>query len=74
MRVKKCRIKDLPKVEKPRKKLTQWGPEKLKKQFVSLDKNLWKIENYEDFLKHRRRIIVDKINEYLKSLGIEKYI
>jgi len=41
---------------------------------VPLDKNLWKIENYEDFLNHRRQIIVEKINDYLKSLGIEKYI
>jgi len=58
----------------PEKYLSEIDPEKLKKQFVPSDKNLWKIENYEDFLKHRRRIIIEKINEYLKSLGIEKYI
>lgn len=47
---------------------------KLEKQFVPLDENLWDIKNYEDFLTHRRRIIVEKINNYLKTLGIEKYL
>jgi len=58
----------------PEKYLSEIDPEKLKKQFVTLDKNLWKIENYEDFLNHRRQIIIEKINDYLKSLEIGKYI
>lgn len=58
----------------PEKYLTEIDPAKLEKQFVPIDKNLWQIENYEDFLRHRRRIIVNKINEYLKLLGIEKYL
>jgi len=58
----------------PEQYLATIDPAKLEKQFVPLDKNLWKIENYENFLNHRRRIMVNKINEYLKSLGIEKYI
>lgn len=58
----------------PEKYLVKIDPAKLEKQFVPIDKNLWQIENYEDFLQHRRRIIVGKINEYLKSLGIEKYL
>ncbi len=58
----------------PEEYLATIDPAKLKKQFVPLDKNLWKIENYEDFLNHRRRIVINKINEYLKSLGIGKYI
>lgn len=69
--------------EKANRKISNMHPEeylatidsaKLEKQFVPLDRNLWKIENYEDFLMHRRRIIVEKINEYLKSLGVEKYL
>jgi hypothetical protein len=47
---------------------------KLKKQFVPLDKNLWKIENYELFLQQRRKVIVEKVNDYLKSLGVEEYL
>lgn len=58
----------------PERYLAEIDPVKLEKQFVPLDKNLWKIENYEDFLRHRRQIIVNKINEYLKLLGIEKYL
>lgn len=54
--------------------LSEIDSKKLEKQFVPLDKNLWKIENYEDFLRHRRRVIVKKINEHLKTLGIEKYL
>ena len=58
----------------PEKYLAEIDLAKLEKQFVPLDRNLWKIENYEDFLKHRRREIVKKINTYLKTLGIEKYL
>jgi len=58
----------------PEKYLSEIDPAKLEKQFVPLDKNLWRVENYEDFLNHRRQIIVEKINDYLKSLGIEKYL
>lgn len=58
----------------PSKYLLEIDPKKLEKQFVPPDKELWKIENYEDFLKHRRRVIVEKVNQYLKSLGIEEYL
>jgi len=54
--------------------LSEIDPKKLKKQFVPTDKELWKIENYEDFLNHRRKEVVEKINTYLKTLGIEKYL
>lgn len=69
--------------EKANRKISNMSPEeylseidsaKLEKQFVPPDKNLWKIENYEDFLIHRRRIIIEKVNAYLKLLGIEKYL
>lgn len=58
----------------PSKYLGGIDPKKLEKQFVPLDRELWKIESYEDFLNHRRKVIVDKTNQYLKSLGIEKYL
>jgi len=58
----------------PSKYLAEIDSKKLEKQFVPIDPNLWRIENYEDFLNHRRRVIVEKINRYLKSLGIEKYL
>jgi hypothetical protein len=58
----------------PEKYLSEIDPKKLKKQFLPLNENLWKTENYEEFLINRRRIIIQKINEYLKFLGIEKYL
>ena len=69
--------------EKANRKISNTSPEeylakideaKLEKQFVPLDKNLWKIENYEDFLQQRRKIIIEAINAYLKSLGVEEYL
>lgn len=49
----------LAKIEEPR----------LVAQFVPLDKNLWKVENFGDFLAERRRIIVEEINNYMCSIG-----
>ena len=46
-------------------------PNALKKQFIPLDKYLWKIENYEEFLSARREIIAKKINDYMNSLILE---
>lgn len=58
----------------PEKYLVEIERAKLEKQFVPLDKDLWKIENYEHFLQQRRKIIVKAINVYLKSLGVEEYL
>lgn len=68
--------------ERANRKISNISPEiylleidkaKLEKQFIPLDRSLYKIENYELFLKQRRKMIVEKINAYLKSLGIEEY-
>ena len=53
--------KYLPEVEKN-------YPGALKRQFIPIDKNLWKVGNYEAFLAARREIIARKINEYMDSL------
>ena len=37
-----------------------------------MDRNLWEIDNYEQFLAKRRIIIADEINKYLDSFIIEK--
>ena len=41
------------------------GEEALTSQFVPLDRNLWKIENYKQFLEARRELLVNRINEFL---------
>jgi len=48
--------------------------ERLKQQFVPLDKKLWKMKNYKKFLDVRTELIVEAINEWFKELGIKKFI
>jgi len=40
----------------------------LEKQFIPMDQNLWKLENFEEFLKERRTKIADGINKFLNFL------
>lgn len=40
----------------------------LKKQLVTDKEDLWKIENFEDFLRDRRKKIADEINKFMKKL------
>jgi hypothetical protein len=44
----------------------------LTKQFIPMNKELWKLENYEKFLETRRETIAKCINEYLDGLIIEQ--
>lgn len=44
------------------------GEDALTAQNITLDKQLWTLENYEEFLRDRRRKIVKSINDLLKSL------
>jgi hypothetical protein len=41
------------------------GEEALKAQFVPTDRELWKLENYRDFLKARREMLIERINEFM---------
>ncbi|MBP8017163.1 DUF262 domain-containing protein [Candidatus Gracilibacteria bacterium] len=43
-------------------------PTAIEKQFIPLDKNLWNISNYKDFLKARRKIIAQEINNFLNEI------
>lgn len=42
------------------------GETALTSQFVPLDRNLWKIENYRQFLDERRKLLVQHINKFLE--------
>ncbi len=42
--------------------------ERLKQQFVPMDRELWKLERFQDFLAARRRLLADGINAFLRSL------
>jgi hypothetical protein len=43
-------------------------PGALQSQLIPMDRNLWKIENYREFLAARRELISMTLNEYLESL------
>jgi hypothetical protein len=44
------------------------NPGNLKKFMIPLDRELWKVDNYEAFLSERRRLIVHGINDYMENL------
>ncbi|WP_227354188.1 GmrSD restriction endonuclease domain-containing protein [Haladaptatus salinisoli] len=43
-------------------------PDALKSQFIPDNPELWKVENYEDFLAKRREKLATAINDYMESL------
>lgn len=43
-------------------------PNALGPAMVPTDEELWQVENYEEFLEARRRLIAEGINEYMRSL------
>lgn len=44
-------------------------PGALEKSLVPQDPDLWRVENYEDFLRERRRLIAQAVNRFMKRLG-----
>ena len=43
-------------------------PNSLKLQCIPEDKDLWKLENFEEFLEVRRKLLANKLNAYLEGL------
>lgn len=52
--------------------IEQYGEEALKNQLIPMDRNLWKLDNYEQFLNRRRVIIANEINKYIDGFISEK--
>ena len=46
--------------------------EKLRKQFVPINKNLWKMDAFGKFTEIRRKNIVREVNNFLKDIGLNK--
>lgn len=44
-------------------------PKALEKQFIPENRALWEVENYEEFLKERRKLIAENINSFLNTLA-----
>lgn len=47
-------------------------PGALESSLIPENPNLWKVENYEAFLRQRRRLIADAINDYMTELLVQK--
>lgn len=60
---------DLPETYLP--EVNEDHPKALQKQFIPKNPELWKIENYEDFLQKRRELIAKSINDFLEDLDSE---
>jgi hypothetical protein len=45
-------------------------PEALESQFIPENTELWKMDNYEDFLAKRRELLADAINDYMEDLKL----
>jgi len=43
------------------------GEEALTSQLIPLDKKLWELANYREFLSSRRKAIAEAINEFMKK-------
>lgn len=41
------------------------GEDELKKQCIPLDRSLWELDRYDDFLRERRKLIAEHLNEYI---------
>ena len=52
--------------------IKNYGEEALKNQLIPLDRNLWKLDNYEHFLNRRRVLIANEINKYIDSFILEE--
>jgi len=51
----------------PREYLSEIDPEILGSHMIPLDKELWKLENYPQFLEERKRLIMKKVNELTRA-------
>lgn len=49
-------------------------PGALANQFVPINPELWKMENYMDFLRARRNMMAHKINEFMSALVVEPVV
>lgn len=45
-------------------------PNSLKLQCIPEDENLWKLENYKEFLQARRELLAEKLNYFLNNISI----
>ena len=52
--------------------IENYGKQALTNQLIPLDKSLWEIDNYEEFLKERRKLIAEEINKFINKFMVEE--
>lgn len=58
---------------KPEDYLDKIEVDRLKCQYVPTDTNLWRVDKFRDFIRERRRLVTDAINEYMREIGAEYF-
>ena len=54
----------------PSEVIPKRGQDALTAQLVPLDSDLWKVENYRQFLEYRRKMIAANINSFMRNLDV----
>ena len=54
---------------KPEEYLQKIDEQRLNAQYVPLERDLWRVDRFRDFLKERRRLLTEAINTYMKETG-----
>lgn len=57
----------------PEQYLPNVDQERLRSQLVPLDRELWRLDRFRDFLSERRGLLTRAVNEYLRDLGQEYF-
>ena len=50
--------------------VTKLFPNSLQLQCIPEDENLWKVENYNEFLQARRNLLTENLNDFLNNISI----
>lgn len=66
------KIRDRKPVEYLPQIINKYGEEALKNQLIPMNQELWTIDNYERFLKARRKIIAEEINKFINTFWVEE--
>ena len=52
--------------------VTKLFPNSLQLQCIPEDENLWKVENYNEFLQARRNLLTENLNDFLNNISIKE--
>ncbi|KKL69002.1 hypothetical protein LCGC14_2119350, partial [marine sediment metagenome] len=52
--------------------IENYGKQALTNQLIPLDKSLWEIDGYEEFLKERRKLIADEVNKFIIKFVVKE--